>query len=272
VQLLRTFSYQAATALSRVRLYAQVKQHAIQLERKVAKRTKEIQDVHEAQKQMIVDLTHNLQTPLAILKSKVDHLRKTMVHDRELTTLDQSVDALSSFIYDLMAIANLEQALKQEERTTFSLSQVIEEVVEEVSVVADARGVRVESDVSHEIEIVGNERRIREAVMNLASNALKYLRERGPKEVRFVLQIQESHAVLSIIDTGIGIPAADIPHIFERFYRGSAKVYGKTPGTGLGLSIVERIVKDHGGTAAVESEEGAGTTVTLRFPLPAIRS
>jgi signal transduction histidine kinase len=237
------------------------------LEEKVEERTREIRALQEEQRRMIVDLSHNLQTPLAILKSKVDRLRRTMAHDRELVTLEQSVDALSSFIYDLMALANLEQALLHEERKTFSLSRVVEEIVEEVGVIAETRQVSVVSDIASDVCIPGNERRVREAVMNLASNAFKYLGEQGQKRVRIALAVRDDEAVVTVTDTGIGIPAAELSRVFERFYRGSSKVYGSTPGTGLGLSIVERIVKDHSGTAEVESEEGVGTTFTLRFPL-----
>lgn len=237
------------------------------LEAKVEERTREIRALQEEQRRMIVDLSHNLQTPLAILKTKVERLRKTMIHDAELVTLEQSVDTLSNFIYDLMSLANLDQALLLEERVPFSLSRLVEEIAEEVGVIAEQEGVTVRSDVARDIIVVANEKRIREAVMNLASNALKYIGTVGPREMRLTLESEETVAVLTVADTGIGIPDKDLPHIFERFYRGNARIYGAAPGTGLGLSITERIVKDHGGAIEVESEVGKGTTFTLRLPL-----
>ncbi|HEY0011208.1 MAG TPA: ATP-binding protein [Candidatus Paceibacterota bacterium] len=240
------------------------------LEAKVDERTREIRALQEEQRRMIVDLSHNLQTPLAILKSKIDRLRRTVAHDTELAALEQSVDSLSTFIYDLMELATLEQSLKKEGRARVSLSALLEELAEEVSVIADSADIKVEGDITPGVMVVGNEKRLREALMNLASNAVKYMREDGVKEIGFRLRVEDHTAHVTITDTGIGIAAEDLSHIFERFYRGSTK-YG-TSGTGLGLSIVKSIVVDHGGTITAESEAGAGTTFSLTFPLAPVHS
>ena len=102
--------------------------------------------------------------------------------------------------------------------------------------------------------------------MNLASNAVKYMRSDGDKHVLFVLERSKEEVRIVVEDTGIGIPATDLPRIFERFYRGN-KMYGVRPGTGLGLAIVERIVLEHGGAVEVESAPGRGSRFTLRLPL-----
>lgn len=236
------------------------------LEQKVEERTREITLLQEEQYRMIVDLSHNLQTPLAVLRCKLERLERSFVHDREVTGISSSVDSISQVITDLLALRNLEEALRVEARRCFSLSALVKDVAEEVMVVAEAEGIRTVIRVAHGIEIVGNEARIREVLMNLAGNAIKYMGSTHPRELCLLLTRTETEAVLQVADTGMGIPADELPQIFGRFYRGSNRVYGDPPGSGLGLSIAARIAKEHDGSIAVESKPGVGSIFTLRLP------
>jgi signal transduction histidine kinase len=113
------------------------------------------------------------------------------------------------------------------------------------------------------IECVGDSERIAQVITNLLTNAIQYNQEGG--EVRLMAQSQKGMAMLAVSDTGRGIPVADLPHLFERFYRADQS---RTSGnTGLGLAISKAIVEAHGGTIEVASQPDAGTTFTVRLPL-----
>jgi two-component system sensor histidine kinase BaeS len=105
---------------------------------------------------------------------------------------------------------------------------------------------------------------IRNVLRNLVGNAIKFTPPGG--EVKCEVQERDGHLVFVISDTGIGIPAEDVPHIFERFYRGTQVASQHIPGTGLGLAIVKQIVEAHGGMVEVDSVVGAGTTFTVSLP------
>jgi len=110
--------------------------------------------------------------------------------------------------------------------------------------------------------------RLERVIGNLLSNAVKYNRAGGSVSVSLARREHsgESWAVLTVADQGIGIPVADLPHIFERFHRGR-NVIGRIPGTGIGLHGSRQIIEQHGGTMTLESQEGHGTTVTIRLPI-----
>jgi signal transduction histidine kinase len=111
-----------------------------------------------------------------------------------------------------------------------------------------------------------DEQRLRRAFENLVGNAIKYSPSGGEVMIRLTEDTARAEAVVSIEDTGIGVAAADLPHIFEPFYRGQ-NVDRRTSGTGIGLSGARQIVAGHGGTIALESIPGAGSTVVVRLPL-----
>lgn len=265
IQLLETFAYQAATALSRAQLHAEAEQHAAALETKVRERTRELSEAHDRERQMINDISHNLQTPLTVLQTKLDQLKPAMKDATEIRSFEQSLAGFSAFVYDLLALARLEGGRKPEFEPV-SLSALLRDLAEEVETIAADRGISVKRDITNGMRVSGDERRLREAFMNVASNALKYMRERGERLVSLVAHAEDGMAVVTIKDTGIGIAKSDLPHVFERFYRGK-ETPKEMKGTGLGLPISKLIVEQHGGTIAAESEPGAGTLIEIRLPL-----
>lgn len=235
---------------------------------RVSERAKEMEALHENQRRLLLDLSHNLQTPLTVLKTQIERLERNLLHDGQAAGLGQSVDALTRFINELMALANLDHSLAREERRTFSLSALMADVCDEIGVITGTSGILFQSAVASDVAFYGNEKRLREAVMNLACNAVKYMGDGPVRRIRLSLEIEEMRGriLIAVTDTGRGIPESELPHVFERFYRGSARTYGSVPGTGLGLSIVERITKEHGGAVTVESTIGTGSAFTLAFP------
>ena len=266
VQFLTTFANQAATALSRVRLYEEMEYHAQQLERVVEERTSKLRSLHAEQKRTMLDISHNLQTPLTVLKMKIDAWRKHAQYSDELSGVEQSIESLSVFIYELLALASLETSLEQESREQFSLSELLHEILEEIHIIAADQKITIESNIAPGVFLVGNRKRISEAILNLSNNAFKYLGDGPERKISFSLTAEASTTTIRIQDTGIGIPASDRIHIFERFYRVQQRTHRQVGGTGLGLAIVKQIVEQHGGTIDVQSEVGKGSTFMVTLP------
>ncbi len=222
-------------------------------------------------------VTHDLKNPLGAIKGYAQLAHRQLVQANNTTTQAQTaslltrIDALSSRmtaqINELLELAQLQasQPLKLSRR--------------EVDLVALARQAITEyqQTTSHQIIFKTAEDsltgqfdpvRLERILTNLLSNAIKYSPEGGKIEVDLERQAEQgrSCAILRVRDSGIGIPAADLPHIFEPFHR-AANVSGKIAGTGLGLSSVQQMVSHHGGTITVESQEHQGSTFTVRLPL-----
>lgn len=263
-RLLETFAYQAATAFSRAELYEKTKQHAEELQRTVRERTHELQTAQEQERRTLIELSHNLQTPLAVFQARLDQLKQTSIAADDVRSLEQSLARLSSFIYDLLALAKLDRK-SPDTKETLDMSELVAEVAEELEVIAKETTATVTSTVPSALYVTGNAKQLREAILNIASNALKYLDETREQRIAFSLSSSDKELQLTISDTGRGIAAEDLPHIFKRFYRGS-EAKQMAAGNGLGLAIAKRIIERHGGTITIESTEGIGTHVCITLP------
>lgn len=263
-QLLETFAYQAATAFSRARLYCDAREHAAELEARVQARTKELSDSHARERQTINDIAHNLQTPLTILQTKLDGLKPLLPDDSAMHSLERSLIDFSDFVYDLLALARIE-ARKNTESHDIDLSLLMSDLSEEIHIIADGHGIRVETSITPGIAIQCDERQLREALMNIVSNALAYVRDDGVRVISITLHADTDTVCVAIKDTGMGISERDLPQVFDRFYRGTDMPNDRA-GTGLGLAIAKRIIEQHGGTIDAESTLGSGTTITIRLP------
>ena len=144
----------------------------------------------------------------------------------------------------------------------FDLSQIARNCVELIRPLAGERSIEIHCELSP-LECVGDSERIAQVITNLLTNAIQYNQAGG--EVRLVAQSQNGMATLAVSNTGRGITAEDLPHLFERFYRADQS---RTSGnTGLGLAISKAIVEAHGGTIEVASQPDVGTTFTIRLPM-----
>lgn len=265
LQLLDTFAYQAATALSRAQLFADAQDQAAVLERKVEERTRELSETRAREQQMLNDLSHNLQTPLTILQTRLDALKRLLPNNRDISSFEQSLSGFSGFVYDLLALARLEGG-RQSVHLRLSLSDLLIDIAEEIDVIASADDIGFHADIEQDIFVHGDERRLRELILNLASNALKYMHPTGTKEMHIQARKSGSWAEVRITDTGMGIAPEDLPRVFDRFYRGK-DTPRERKGTGLGLSIAKSIVEHHHGSIHIESVNREGTTVEIKLPL-----
>ncbi|HEX9975431.1 MAG TPA: HAMP domain-containing sensor histidine kinase, partial [bacterium] len=149
------------------------------------------------------------------------------------------------------------------DKRIFQLDQVMTETAEDVKVLSENRPIEVNLIQCDQVEFFGDEQLIRRLLLNLSDNALKYT-QKG--RIDFSLKSQNEFVEIKISDTGIGIPAEDLPYIFDRFYRVEKTRTRESGGSGLGLSISKWIVEAHDGVIDIKSDEGKGTTITISLP------
>lgn len=262
VKLLTTFANQAAVAIKKAELYEKIKEYARELETRVEERTAEIKSLQEEQKQMMLDISHALQTPLTVLKGELEAAEHRKP-SRKLNTLGRSIDETSKFIYDLLNLAKLEQQKLRFEKLNFS--QLLSGVIEYFAVLARERGIAVASRIQKGIHILGQKDKLEELVTNLLSNSMKYVLDKKEKKIWINLEGREGVVKLIVTDNGIGISPADLPHIFDRFYQVRNRNNVRTKGGGLGLAIAKKIIEKHNGMIEVESQPGQGTKFIITF-------
>ena len=233
----------------------------------------------EAEREAFVDAAaHDLRTPLATMRAHSQRLLRRARRGEAmppeliasgLTAVDDATGRMVALIDEMMDAAHLraERALDLDVDPT-DLVPLARSAAEEARRNTARHAIRVAPGVP---ALVGNwdEARIRRVLGNLLGNAVKYSPRGGDVTVHVDREERDdgSWAVLTVTDQGIGIPAADMPYLFERFRRGG-NVTGNIAGTGIGLAGARQIVEQHGGTMSVESQEGAGATFTVRLPLP----
>jgi signal transduction histidine kinase len=262
--LLETFSSQAAVALKKAELYEQAKNYSQELEEKIQRRTEKIKQMQEGQKQMIVDISHELQTPLTIIKGELGFLQKELPNSKELFEFEKSIDKISKFIYDLLNLTKLEANQIVFKNEKINLSDVLKNLLEYFSVLLKDNHIKISSNITPNIFISGDKEKIEQLVTNLVSNAMKYIS--NDRKIIINLSSSTNLAKLIVKDTGIGIDEESLPYIFDRFYRVKNNNVQKTQGSGLGLAICKQIVEKHNGEIRAESVDGKETKFTITFP------
>ena len=219
-----------------------------------------------SQQRFLADVSHELRTPLTVIKGNVDLMRKMKEMDREsLNSIDQEAGRLTRLVGGLLMLAQAESGKLALKFAPVELDLLLTEVFTEMQVLAGAK-VKVHLNDIDQVVVNGDRDRLKQVFLNLVANAIQYTPFGG--EIFLSLQKIGEQARVIVRDTGPGIPAEDLPHIFERFYRAEkSRTRGKTTGFGLGLSITKWIVEHHGGHIEVDSKEGQGTTFAIWLPL-----
>ena len=232
-----------------------------------ARKKKEVEDLR---RDLIAWVSHDLQTPLASVRAIVEALADGMVDDPEtaqryLRTAQRDIGALSLLIDDLFQMAQLDAGGLALDRGINSLSDLISDTLESFSELAARQEVILRGSVQPGVDPVWIDApRIGRALANLLNNSLRHTPAGGTVDVQ---AINASESVLvQVSDTGEGIPSNDLPHVFERFYRGEKSRNRATGGAGLGLAIARGIIEAHGGTMSVESTLGKGACFTFTLP------
>jgi len=219
---------------------------------------------------LIAWVGHDLQTPLASIRAILEALADGMVDEpqtvsRYLNTAQRDVRSLSALIDDLFQMAQLDAGGLQLDRADASLADLISDTLESFSELASRQEVKLEGNADPNVDSVFMDtQRIGRVLNNLVGNALRHTPAGG--QVTVTARRTASGVEVNVRDSGEGIRPADIPHIFERFYRGEKSRSRLTGGAGLGLAIARGIVEAHGGTMQVESEVARGTTFSFTLP------
>lgn len=236
-----------------------------------------IQDITEhkklekMQKEFVANVSHELRTPLTTIKSYAETLLDGAVEDLEIATQFLSVinnesDRMTSLVQDLLELSRLDSKKASFERNLVNLTTLLFNSVENYRIHAKKKLQElVMQGVNGEHMIYADSNRVEQVIKNLLSNAVKYSEEGAHIEV--TLYMEEAFHVVSVKDTGMGIPEEDLDHVFERFYRVDKARSRAMGGTGLGLAIAKEIMELHGGKITVESEFNVGTTFKLYFPI-----
>jgi two-component system OmpR family sensor kinase len=219
------------------------------------------------QKQFAADAAHELRTPVTVILTQT---QVTLSRERDAAGYRQTLEAcqraaqrMRKLIESLLALARLDAGQEVLKRLRFDLSHLVEDSVALVKPLALERGVKIVTELQP-LEINGDSERLAQVVTNLLANAIQYNKPAG--EVHVQLKSENGLAILTVADSGKGISAVDLPHVFERFYRADQSRTG-AGNTGLGLAICQAIVTAHAGTIQVSSRENIETTFTIRLPL-----
>jgi PAS domain S-box-containing protein len=232
--------------------------------------TTRLRDLNEAQNTFVTTVSHELRTPLTSIMAYTEMLLDddagpvTAAQRNVLGAVDRNARRLHALVTDLLLVSELESGGIDAERLPVDLRHVVAGALDALDPARSAPAVTVTVDQPHRpVGVVGDQAALERAAVNVIGNALKFTPPGG--EVTVTLAVVEAAATLVVRDTGVGIPAADLPHVVDRFFRSSTSKRSETPGTGLGLSIAHTIVQQHNGTLTIESAPGLGTTVTMVF-------
>jgi heavy metal sensor kinase len=227
-----------------------------------------LEDAINSSKQFVADASHELRTPLAVLRGELENLAQDAqlkLQTREtLGSSLEEVDRLAEIVEGLLALSRLDTGEAREPWVRFDLAALVATTADQMSLLAEDKHITVVCDSSERVMIEGDQARLKQVVVNLLDNAIKYTPNGG--HIKLKITQEEGNAVLDVADDGIGIPPEALPHVFKRFFRVDSSRSRDQGGAGLGLSIVKSICDAHGARVEVSSTPGQGSRFRVRQP------
>jgi heavy metal sensor kinase len=228
-----------------------------------------LQRSFEEVRRFTADAAHELRTPLAAMRTEAEvALRSPRSPERDervLENLLEEIERLTRLVSHLLFLCREETGVGIGDFCPARLDVVVSDVCEHMKVAAREKGLDLLVERADACEVNGEADRLRQLFFNLLDNAIKYTQTGG--KVFVETQVSSGQALVTVTDTGIGISAEHLPHVFDRFYRVDSSRSGDTAGTGLGLAICRSIAEAHTGRLEIASTPGIGTRVTLVIPL-----
>lgn len=231
-----------------------------------------LREAEEARRRLVADVAHELRTPLSIMQLKLENYQQAGHHisPEMLLRLHDEVIRLNQLVDDLHVLSLAEAGRLSLDRKPLDLTAHLERIVDDVRYEALEKGLDIRLCTnSRPVTMMVDARRITQVFINLLTNAIRYTPRGGKITVKIEDRVVDRNAFfacVSVIDTGIGIPAEELPHLFDRFYRVEEARSRHTGGTGLGLSIVHHFIRAHGGFIRVASQPDEGTIFTVYLP------
>ncbi|MEE9263351.1 MAG: HAMP domain-containing sensor histidine kinase, partial [Vicinamibacteria bacterium] len=239
----------------------------------IVRSTQRAQRLAKQQVEFVAGVTHELQTPLAVIRSAGQNLADGVVDGpkqiKEYGLLvEKEGRRLSGMVDQVLQFAGLQSQRSALTIEAVPIDRVIESALADCAAAIEESGVKVDKEVAPQLTVMADAPALRRAIQNLLDNAIKYggdekwigIRAKTSKEGR------KREVLITIADKGPGILAEDLPHVFEPFYRGKTAQAGRARGNGLGLALVRQIIEGHGGRITVKSAKGQGTTFSVRLP------
>ncbi len=277
---------QAAMAIDNASAYHEIEALNVSLEDKIAKRTRELSEINAAleashrrlqeldrvKSDFLLNVSHELRTPLTAIKGSVDNMLDGItgplseVQQRYLTRIQANTDRLVRLINDLLDLARIEEGQIQVTPTFFSLSGLAGELLDTLRPIAAEKDLALQcTDDTDPLIVHADRDKAGQVLMNLLGNAIKFTPSGGIVTIELAGD-EESCATVRIRDTGGGIPAEELPYIFDKFYQVRCGIQAKAHGTGLGLAIAKSLVELQGGSLWVRSQVGYGSTFAFTLP------
>ncbi len=277
-ELVAILANRLATAVENAALYEEAWRAKQDLERKVRERTHDVAEANaeltrltNAKSAFVSAVSHELRTPLAAIKGYASLLtagqfgRLADPQRERIAKIEKHADLLTQLINNLLDIARIESGRVTMEQRAIPLEDFFSTVRDQVRPQMDAKHLEYREDLDGVRELTGDPQQLRRVFVNLLSNAIKYTPEGG--RITVGLRRDGGHILATVSDTGCGIPADDVPKLFQEFYRALDPVNQQIQGTGLGLALVKRIVEAHHGRITVDSTRGKGTTFSITLPV-----
>jgi signal transduction histidine kinase len=228
-----------------------------------------LEDAIQNSKRFVADASHELRTPLTVLRGELENLTQEARLDEAardtLGSMLEEVERLTHIVEGLVALSRLDAGDAKIEWVQFDLAELAATTADQMNLLAEDKGISVQCNSKQSVLVEGDRARLKQVVVNLLDNAIKYTSHGG--SIQLNVTRQNGHAILDVTDSGIGIPAEAVAHVFDRFYRVDKARSRDEGGAGLGLSIVKSICTAHGAEVQVESVVGKGSRFRITLPL-----
>ena len=228
-----------------------------------------LDDAFQNSRRFVADASHELRTPLTILRGELESLAEdprlgSEWRDRAAVLLEEAIH-LSKIVEQLFTLSRLDAGEAQADWSRFDLAELAKATADQMSLLAEDKNISIRCDATQPMPVEGDLVRLKQVVVNLLDNAIKYTCPNGAIQLR--VSANNGHAVLEVEDNGMGIPREALPHVFERFYRVDQSRSGDVDGAGLGLSIVKSICTAHGAEVEAVSVPTLGSCFRVKLPL-----